>query len=101
MSVPVHLRTPFVWDGKQAVIDENLVDHVWETLGILPGVFRAWIDIAYPPQSGGRRLLEMRAYDFSHGTRCAPVVEIVELPDFAWESYQGRPHVIRFTGAHA
>lgn len=58
-----------------------------ETLGILPGVFRAWIDLVYPPGSAGRAILEAYAYDNAHDTNTSDSLELLELPDFGWDTY--------------
>jgi hypothetical protein len=78
-------RTPFVWVGHNAVVDTALVTHAWETLGISPSVFYAWIEINYPVGSVARNILVLRAYDNEYGTDHSLFAPSVDLPDYLWD----------------
>lgn len=83
--------TPFVWQDSKAVIDEGLVIHVGERLGIAPGLFRTWVHTMFPPGSIARAILVVRAFDNCHGTRHSEqsrwVGAVAELPDLEWDAY--------------
>ncbi len=90
----MYRRTPLVWVNDEAIIDEVLAAHVWERLGIPPGLFRAWVETAHPRGSISRAVLVTRAYDNVHGTDHSGHSNtfVPDLPDFAWESYVSPLH---------
>ena len=86
------LRTPFLLVGDKVVPDPYLALHVFDTLGIAPSLFYAWIDLSYPSSSIARAVMVARAYDNAYGTRTSLAYDKfwgVDLPDLAWDTYPG------------